>query len=74
MYFILGLPGTSHGHNVVWVIIDKLTKLAHFLAMKTTNDVTIDTLIEEELSHGDHDELGPIGSKIQILLRPITWS
>ena len=31
MDFIVGLPRTSKGYNSIWVIVDHLTKLAHFL-------------------------------------------
>ena len=37
MDFVFGFPRTSRGHNVVWVIVDRLTKFAHFLGMKTTD-------------------------------------
>jgi hypothetical protein len=30
MYFITGLPRSSHGHDSIWVIVDCLTKFAHF--------------------------------------------
>ena len=36
MGFVTHLPRTSRGHDVVWVIVDRLTKLAHFLAMRMT--------------------------------------
>ena len=39
MDFVSGFPRTARGHNVVWVIVDRLTKSAHFLGMKTT-DIT----------------------------------
>ena len=35
MDFILGLPTTQKGHNLIWVIVDRLTKTAHFLPVKT---------------------------------------
>jgi hypothetical protein len=35
MDFIMGLPHTSHGHNSIWVIVDRLTKLAHFIPIST---------------------------------------
>jgi hypothetical protein len=35
MDFIVGLPKTSKGFDSIWVIIDRLTKLAHFLPVKT---------------------------------------
>jgi hypothetical protein len=35
MDFIVGLPKTSKGYDSIWVIVDRLTKLAHFLPVKT---------------------------------------
>ena len=35
MDFIMGLPRTSIGYNSIWVIVDRLTKLAHFILVKT---------------------------------------
>ena len=34
--FVTHLPRTSRKHDTVWVIVDWLTKLAHFLAMWMT--------------------------------------
>ena len=36
MDFLVGLPRTPAGHDLIWVIIDRLTKSAHFLPVKTT--------------------------------------
>jgi hypothetical protein len=36
MDFIVGLPNTSQRHDSIWVIIDRLTKTAHFLPVHTT--------------------------------------
>ena len=36
MDFVTHLPRTSWKHDVVWVIVDRLTKLAHFLAVRMT--------------------------------------
>ena len=36
MDFVQGLPRTSSGHDCIWVIVDRLTKSAHFLAIKST--------------------------------------
>ncbi|RVX02411.1 Transposon Ty3-G Gag-Pol polyprotein [Vitis vinifera] len=35
MDFVTGLPRTLGGNNAIWVIVDRLTKSAHFLPMKT---------------------------------------
>jgi transposase InsO family protein len=34
MDFISGLPTTQKGHDSIWVIVDRLTKTAHFLPVK----------------------------------------
>src|SRR3954463_14323302 len=39
MDFIVGLPRTRGGHDSIWVIVDRLTKSAHFLPVKTTHRV-----------------------------------
>jgi hypothetical protein len=36
MDFIVGLPRTSAGYDSIWVIVDRLTKVAHFIPVKTT--------------------------------------
>jgi hypothetical protein len=36
MDFIVGLPHTSDGYNSIWVIMDRLTKVAHFIPVRTT--------------------------------------
>jgi hypothetical protein len=37
MDFIVGLPNTSRCHDSIWVIMDRLTKTAHFLPVHTTH-------------------------------------
>ena len=36
MDFVTHLPWTSRGHDAVWVIVDRLTKLTHFLVVRMT--------------------------------------
>jgi hypothetical protein len=36
MDFIVELPRTQLGYNSIWVIVDRLTKVAHFVPVKTT--------------------------------------
>ena len=36
MDFVTKLPRTSRGHDALWVIVDRLTKSAHFLPIKET--------------------------------------
>jgi IS30 family transposase len=36
MDFIVGLPHTRDGYDSIWVIVDRLTKVAHFIQVKTT--------------------------------------
>nr|GEY54608.1 putative reverse transcriptase domain-containing protein [Tanacetum cinerariifolium] len=39
MNFVLGLPRTPSGYGSIWVIVDRLTKSAHFLPMKKTDSI-----------------------------------
>jgi hypothetical protein len=36
MDFIVGLPHTRAGYDSIWVVVDHLTKVAHFIPVKTT--------------------------------------
>jgi hypothetical protein len=40
MDFITGLPRTLKGNDSIWVIVDRLTKVAHFIPVKTTYPVS----------------------------------
>jgi hypothetical protein len=34
MDFIVGLPRSQKGHDLIWVVVDRLAKVAHFIPMK----------------------------------------
>jgi hypothetical protein len=36
MDFIVGLPHTRAGYDSIWVVVDRLTKSAHFIPVKTS--------------------------------------
>ncbi|CAN6462677.1 unnamed protein product [Victoria cruziana] len=37
--FVMGLPRTRRKHDAIWVIVDRLTKVAHFLAIRMTTPI-----------------------------------
>jgi hypothetical protein len=39
MDFIVGLPLTARKYNSIWVIVDRLTKFAHFIPVNTNYNV-----------------------------------
>ena len=40
MDFVVGLPRSQRQYDSIWVIVDRLTKSAHFLPVKTTYSVS----------------------------------
>jgi hypothetical protein len=48
MYFIVGLLHARAGYYSIWVTVDRLTKVTHFIPVKTT--YTIVTLAERYMS------------------------
>ena len=39
MDFVMGLPKTNKEHDSIMVVVDKLSKVAHFIPIKSTNKV-----------------------------------
>ncbi|GJZ06625.1 putative reverse transcriptase domain-containing protein [Tanacetum coccineum] len=52
MDFVSGLPRTPSGYDTIWVIVDRLTKSAHFLPMKKMEKLTRLYLKEIVCRHG----------------------
>jgi hypothetical protein len=41
MDYIVGLPRTRVGYDSIWVVVDRLTKSAHFIPVKTSYNSAI---------------------------------
>jgi hypothetical protein len=41
MDFLVGLPRTRAGYDSIWVVVDHLTKSAHFIPVKTSYRIAV---------------------------------
>jgi hypothetical protein len=50
MKFVLGFPKTHQGDDLIYVVVDRISKMTHFRACKNTNDATkIENLFFKEV-------------------------
>ncbi|GJT76047.1 reverse transcriptase domain-containing protein [Tanacetum coccineum] len=67
MDFVTKLPKTSTGHDAIWVIVDRLTKSAHFIPIRATDSMeTLTSTVRSTLWTKSVDHLFA-GPKLEIL-------
>ncbi|GKE06979.1 putative reverse transcriptase domain-containing protein [Tanacetum coccineum] len=59
MDFVTKLPKTETGQDTIWVIVDRLTKSAHFLPMKETDSI-------EKLMRQYLEEVEALGTRLDM--------
>ena len=75
MDFVSILLRMSRGYNSVWVIVDRLTKAAHFLAVKTTHTLTtLSRLYIEEIVRLHRVPLSIISDRDTRFVSEFWWS
>ncbi|GJU71088.1 putative reverse transcriptase domain-containing protein [Tanacetum coccineum] len=69
MDFVTKLPKTSNGHDTIWVIVDRLTKLAHFIPTRATDSMETLTSYHASIKASPFEAL--YGRKCR---SPICWA
>nr|GFC53553.1 hypothetical protein [Tanacetum cinerariifolium] len=59
MDFVTGLPTSQKRHDAIWVVVDRLTKSAHFLTIRKNYSIKIRGL--RLISGRDYRKLGELG-------------
>ncbi|WVZ80145.1 hypothetical protein U9M48_027644, partial [Paspalum notatum var. saurae] len=56
MDFVVGLPRTPKGKDAIWVVVDRLSKVAHFIPYRSTNSASdlVPIYVREIMSWEDH--------------------
>ncbi|GJS02701.1 putative reverse transcriptase domain-containing protein [Tanacetum coccineum] len=53
MYFVIKLPKTENSYDTIWVVVDRLTKSAHFIPMRETDPMEKKLYMKEVVTrHG----------------------
>nr|GEV32191.1 putative reverse transcriptase domain-containing protein [Tanacetum cinerariifolium] len=58
--FVIKLPKTSSGHDRIWVIVDRLTKSAHFIPTRETG--SMETLTRNDPTSRNNQQERPAGT------------
>ncbi|GKA46015.1 putative reverse transcriptase domain-containing protein, partial [Tanacetum coccineum] len=76
MDFVSGLPRMPSGYDTIWVIVDRLTKSAHFLPMKKTNSMEkLTRLYLKEIVYHASIKAAPYEALFRRKCRsPVCWS
>ncbi|GJU92785.1 putative reverse transcriptase domain-containing protein [Tanacetum coccineum] len=71
MDFITKLPKTSNGHDTIWVIVDRLTKSAHFIPTRETDSMeTLTRLYIKEISPPGMEYQYPSSRIVTVISHP----